>query len=170
MRIEPVAYAGPEAQGLIAGLQREYVQRYGGPDETPVDPDEFAPPTGLFLVARDDEGRVVGCGGWRAQSVQRRRTLLSGGANVTVAEIKRMYVVPEHRRQGIAQAILDALERTAAAAGYRSLELFTGSQQPEAVAMYVAAGYEPVEGFGMYRDEPGARYYGKPLRERSPSG
>lgn len=144
MRIEPVPYAGPEAQDLIGRVQQEYVRRYGGPDATPVDPSEFVPPGGLFLLARDADGVAVGCGGWRAQPAQRRRTFPRRGAGVRAAEIKRMYVVPERRRQGIAQAILGELERTAAAAEYRCVELFTGLVQPE-----------------PYRHERDARYYGK---------
>lgn len=149
IEVLPALFTGPEAQGLIDRVQAEYVVRYGGPDATPVDPMEFEPPGGLFLLARDD-GVAVGCGGWRAHR---------DGA----AEIKRMYVVPEYRRRGVGWLVLAALERTAAAAGYRSLELFTGLAQPEAIAMYVAAGYEPVTGFGLYRDHPSARYFGKPL-------
>lgn len=163
MRVEPVPYAGREAQDLIARVQQEYVRRYGGPDATPVDPSEFLPPGGLFLLARDADGGAVGCGGWRAHPAERRRTLSRGGASVRAAEIKRMYVVPERRRQGIAQAILGELERTAAAAGYRCVELFTGLAQPEAIAMYVAAGYTAVAGFGPYRHERDARYFGKRL-------
>ncbi len=101
-------------------------------------------------MARDEHGVPIGCGGWRAH-------------RPGTAEIKRMYVVPEHRRRGIAQAILEQLERTAAAAGCRHLELFTGLGQPEAIAMYLAAGYRPVPGFGPYRHEAEARFYGKRL-------
>jgi hypothetical protein len=52
-------FDGPESLVLIAELQQEYVQRYGGPDETPVDPREFDPPDGAFLVAELD-GVLVG--------------------------------------------------------------------------------------------------------------
>lgn len=142
-------YTGDEAQALITRVQQEYVVRYGGPDATPVEPGEFDPPGGLFLLARDD-GTAVACGGWRAH-----------GAGS--AEVKRMYVVPEYRRRGVGLLVLAALERTAAEAGYGSLELFTGLAQPEAIAMYVAAGYEPVSGFGPYWDHTSARFYGKRL-------
>lgn len=149
-RVRPEPYVGPVAQGLIDRVQQEYVQRYGERDATPVEPGEFEPPAGLFLVARDAAGVPVGCGGWRAH-------------RPGVAEIKRMYVVPERRRQGVAQAILAELECTAAAAGFGSLELFTGLAQPEAIAMYVAAAYTPVPGFGRYRHEAAARFYGRAL-------
>jgi len=151
MRIEPLPFEDPVAQELIERVQQEYVLRYGGPDETPVDPAEFTPPYGLFLVAHGESGSVLGCGGWRAHG---------DGA----AEIKRMYVVPEARGRGVARALLAELERTAAAAGRPQIELFTGSRQPEAVELYVSSGYMPVPGYGPYRDEPDARYYGKHMQ------
>ena len=49
MRIEAVSYDHPEAVRLIAEVQQEYVSRYGGEDQSPVDPAEFAPPRGLHL-------------------------------------------------------------------------------------------------------------------------
>jgi hypothetical protein len=59
--IEPCSYADPVAAKLIAELQAEYVTRYGGPDETPVEPSEFDPPDGLFLVGSLDGDAVAGC-------------------------------------------------------------------------------------------------------------
>lgn len=41
--------------------------------------------------------------------------------------------------------------------------LETGTEQPEAIALYLSAGYTPVEGFGHYRWSPRSRYYGKRL-------
>jgi hypothetical protein len=53
-RLRAVPYDDPVAQELIGRVQQEYVQRYGGPDESPVTPGEFTPPTGIFLVAEVD--------------------------------------------------------------------------------------------------------------------
>ena len=41
--------------------------------------------------------------------------------------------------------------------------LETGLAQPEAIALYTAAGYEPVEGFGHYKDEPLSRSFAKEI-------
>jgi GNAT superfamily N-acetyltransferase len=102
VRIEVTPYDHPDAAALIAEVQREYVARYGDEDGTLVDPAEFAPPRGLFLVLYVD-GRPAACGGWRAQG--------------TAVELKRMYVAPPFRGRGIARALLVELERTAVAAG-----------------------------------------------------
>jgi GNAT superfamily N-acetyltransferase len=80
-----------------------------------------------------------------------------------VAEIKRMYVPTEARRRGIARLILAELEETARAAGYARIILESGDQQPEAVALYLAMGFTPVEPFGLYKNEAGARHLGLEL-------
>jgi GNAT superfamily N-acetyltransferase len=139
----------PVVKGLIDLIQGEYVVRYGGPDDAPIDAAEFAPPEGLFLLATID-GEAAGCGGWRA---------LGDGR----AEIKRMFTVDRFRNRGVARAVLAELERTAAAAGIGQLVLETGIVQPEAIALYVSAGYGPIDGFGHYAGRPLSRAYGKRL-------
>ena len=62
-----VRYDSDHAQLLISELQIESYKRYGGPDETPVDPDEFAHPRGAFFVAAEGT-KLVGCVGMRRRS------------------------------------------------------------------------------------------------------
>jgi ribosomal protein S18 acetylase RimI-like enzyme len=59
--------------------------------------------------------------------------------------------------------MLTEVERTAAMAGIERLVLNTGPEQPEAIALYESAGYEPVAGFGHYAGQSGAVFLGKPL-------
>jgi GNAT superfamily N-acetyltransferase len=149
VRIDRVDYDHADAAKLIAEVQQEYVQRYGGEDDTPVDPAEFAPPRGLFLVGYDGDDGPVACGGWRAH-----------GAD---AEIKRMYVTPRARGAGHARLVLAELERTALAAGHERMILETGSKQPEAVSLYRSAGYEAIAPFGYYAGRPLAIHLAKRL-------
>jgi len=79
------------------------------------------------------------------------------------AEVKRMYVVPSARRAGHARVVLTHLEETAREAGADVMVLETGVRQPEALGLYRAAGYLPVEGFGFYKEFPNVRYVGKRL-------
>ncbi|MFW3169473.1 GNAT family N-acetyltransferase [Geodermatophilus sp. CPCC 206100] len=155
--LRAVPYDDEVARALIARVQQEYVVRYGGPDGAVVDPAEFAPPAGLFLVAEVD-GRPAGCGAWRVH------------APGTV-EVKRVYVEPAVRRQGLAELVMAALEDSAAAAGHRRVVLNTGDRQPEALALYAALGYTPVPGYGIYAQAPGAVFLGRDLpvegRERA---
>jgi GNAT superfamily N-acetyltransferase len=147
--LRPLPYDDPLAQYLIEQVQQEYVRRYGGRDAAVVDPAEFLPPRGVFLVAEVD-GVPAGCGAWR--------TLPSGSA-----EIKRVYVEAAFRRRGIAQLVVAALEEGAAAAGHAEVVLNCGREQPEALALYAELGYRPVPGYGVYACEPGAVFLGKDL-------
>ncbi|HEU4811823.1 MAG TPA: GNAT family N-acetyltransferase [Nocardioides sp.] len=156
LEIRRVGYGDPDAMRLIAEVQAEYVQRYGGPDETPIEHAMFEPPAGSFFVGYVD-GEAVATGAWR------RRDVLAFGTRAT-AEIKRMYVVPRLRGAGLARKMLVHLEESAAESGAEALLLETGIRQPEAIALYESAGYTPVPGFGYYRDVPLSRCFGKPLR------
>lgn len=155
LELRVVGYGHPDVTALVARVQQEYVERYGGPDETPVDPAMFVPPEGLFLVAYVD-GLPVGTGAWRRSPV---RAL--GGS--LAAEIKRMYVVPEQRGAGLARRILAELEATAAAAGHDLIVLETGLMQPEAIGLYESSGYLPIKRFGHYADSDLNRCFGKRL-------
>ncbi len=150
LTLRPVRSDDELAQQLIEKVQLEYVARYGGRDAVVVAPEEFAPPHGLFLVA-ELHGEPVGCGAWRALPEE-------------VAEIKRVYVEPAFRRRGVAATVMAALEADVARAGLASVVLNTGEQQPEAVALYAALGYQPVEGYGIYAGASDAVFLGKDLR------
>jgi GNAT superfamily N-acetyltransferase len=151
--LRPVGYLHPDAALLVARVQAEYVERYGSPDESPVDPSVFDLPEGLFLVGYDGRAPIA-TGAWRRSPVR----LLGGASGV---EVKRMFVVPERRGLGLARQVLAELERTALEAGHDLVVLETGLRQPEAIALYTSAGYVPVPGFGYYKDAPLSRCFGK---------
>lgn len=154
--LRTVGYDHPDAVALVTQLQEFFRERYGDIDHTKVDPAEFAPPRGRFLVAYIG-GVAVGCGGWRVRD-DGDPDLLPGDG-----EIKRMFVVPSARGRGLSRLILAELERTAAEAGARRLVLETGDGQPEAIGLYTSSGYTPIRKFGIHRHAEGAFCYGKPL-------
>jgi GNAT superfamily N-acetyltransferase len=78
-------------------------------------------------------------------------------------EVKRMFVRPEFRRRGLARAMLARLEEAAVDRGYRSLRLETGEGQPEAIALYRAAGYRPIPCYGEYAAHPASCCFEKAL-------
>ena len=67
-----------------------------------------------------------------------------------VAEIKRMYTLPECRGKGIAKAILTELEAWAREENYTTSILETGYLQVDAIGLYQKLGYEIIENFGQY--------------------
>jgi GNAT superfamily N-acetyltransferase len=156
LRIEPARLADREAAALVAQVQAEYKLLYGGPDDSLAAGEELAPPGAAFFVGYVD-GEPVAMGGWR-----RRSDVLAFGRR-DCAEVKRMFVAPAARRRGHARAMLRHLEVTAQAAGAGVMVLETGTMQPEAIALYVAEGYERIDDFGYYSWSPLSRCFGKPL-------
>ena len=63
-RIEALPITHHDAALLVEEVQGEYVRRYGGRDETPIDPTYFDHPDGAFFVGYLD-GRPVATGAWR---------------------------------------------------------------------------------------------------------
>lgn len=153
VEIEARPYDDEDVQQMVATVQAEYVVRYGGPDESPVDPRQFDPPDGLMLAVLLD-GAPVGMGGWRRIDL---------GDGVPSVEIKRMYVAESARRRGISRRLLGELETRAAAAGAVRMVLETGEMQPEAIALYESSGYVPTEPFGHYADAELSRHFAKAL-------
>lgn len=82
-------------------------------------------------------GLPVGCGAIKAFSAE-------------AMEVKRLYVKPEHRGEGIATTIVKALEDWAKSLGYEKCVLETGKRQKEAVALYQKNGYQIIPNYGQY--------------------
>lgn len=70
--------------------------------------------------------------------------------DANTAEMKRMFVLPEHRNKGIATIILNELEIWATEENYSISLLETGCLQHEAIALYKKLGYSIIENFGQY--------------------
>jgi GNAT superfamily N-acetyltransferase len=158
--VTDVDWLEPDAVRLRDLQQAELHARSGG-DGEPGTADGTMAGTcdvALFLLGRDRlTGAAVVCGGLRP---------LEPG----VAEIKRMYVVPEHRGQGLSRVMLAELEREAAALGWSVLRLETGASQPEAIALYTGAGYLPIPRFGEHTNVRQSICFEKHLRPGTTPG
>jgi GNAT superfamily N-acetyltransferase len=121
-----------EAVGpLLVGLGQEYAVRYGAIDELQhAATAEFEPPDGGFFVIVEN-GETVAGGGYRRLTDE-------------TCEVKRLWTSEAYRRRGLAGIVLDAIESSAAQAGYGVVWLETGPAQPEAVAFYERRGYRPI--------------------------
>ena len=125
---------------LIAELDAYQHALYPAESNHLLDLNSLLRPNVLFVVARDGERRAIGCGAIVLYP--------------QYGEIKRMYVRPGGRGQGVAKAMLAALEAGAAQQGSTALYLETGIHQPEAIALYERSGYRRCGPFGDYRDDP----------------
>jgi GNAT superfamily N-acetyltransferase len=162
MTLVEVPFVDPRVQELVAEVQAHYVVIYGTPDESPVDPREFAAPMGRFVLGVeevDGTDEPVAMGGWRW-----RPDLDARFGGDRVAEVKRMFVPARVRGRGYAREVLAFLEATAHADGVERLVLETGLMQPDAIGLYEAQGYEPVTPFGHYAESELVRCFGKDLR------
>lgn len=126
---------------LIAALDAYQDTLYPPESRHVLDLAALCRPEVLFAVARDDDtGEAVGCG-----------AVVLGADH---GEVKRLYVDPDARGQGVARRLLQYLEARATAAGCTALMLETGPRQPEAIALYAASGFVRCGRFGSYRDDP----------------
>jgi GNAT superfamily N-acetyltransferase len=98
-----------------------------------------------------DSDKPVGCGCFRL-------------FNEKSVEIKRMYVVKEHRGKGISKIILNELEKWALEIGFESAVLETGHNQFEAVGLYSRLGYQKIDNFGQYAFMPNSICFKKILQ------
>ena len=148
-----VAADGPEVQPLLRDLELEYDTRYGalfGKAATELaryPAERFAHPDGAFvLLVRDG-------------------VAIAGGAFMRfddhTAEIKRVWTNAAFRSQGLARRVLAELEDEAQRRGYTGIHLSTGPRQPEAVRLYIGAGYTPQYDGSLSPDEVGIHPFRK---------
>lgn len=123
---------------LIAALDSEIQARYREPLDVDLslDAHEVAERSGCFALAWV-ERRAVGCGAVRL-------------VDDDTAELKRMFVLPKFRRQGVAKTLLQFLENEAVALGATRVVLETVTAPAGAAALYRWAGYSEIPRFGPY--------------------
>lgn len=159
-------YDGEVATTLVAALLVDINERYAheiadmteeeaAQDEkeylAEVTPELVRRPLGAFIVARID-GQPVGCGALKPFPP------LAG-----TAEVKRMYTAPAARRRGVSRAVLERLEVVARELGYTRMQLETGTEQPEALALYESHGWHRIPPYGRYQESPSSVCFAKDL-------
>jgi GNAT superfamily N-acetyltransferase len=151
LRIEVADPQGSAALTLLRAAAEEARALYPELQEAaaawPTNPP--TPARGIYLVARVD-ALVVGMGAIRP---------IDGRS----AEVRRLYVLPSHRRLGVARRILAELERQALHFGYGLLRLETGDRQLAAQRLYEACGFRRIEAFAPYIGDPTSVCFEKPL-------
>ncbi|MDX2111432.1 MAG: GNAT family N-acetyltransferase [Verrucomicrobiota bacterium] len=132
----------PVSRALIDALNYELSGLYPEPGATHFNlkPEDVAQGQGIFLVVYRDE-IPVGCGAMRK-------------LDATTGELKRMYMAPIARGNGLGRSLVMALETEARALGLQRLVLETGIRQTAAIALYRAAGFVPIPLYGEYLLSP----------------
>ena len=73
-------------------------------------------------------------------------------------ELKRLYVAPAARGQGLSRRLMDKVFALATACGYSQIKLETGARQPEALGLYRNLGFVSCEAFGEHPDHPASLF------------
>ncbi|PCK32925.1 GNAT family N-acetyltransferase [Pseudoalteromonas piscicida] len=74
------------------------------------------------------------------------------------AELKRLYVKPNYRGQGLSKIIMSELIAFAKAHQYSVIRLETGVKQPEALGLYAQFNFVERRAFGHYQCDPFSVY------------
>ena len=146
----------------IRGLLRVYESEIGFDlgfqgfaDELAALPGDYAPPKGRLLCA-EIAGRVVGCVALRPLDEKR-------------CEMKRLYVLPEARRERAGQALVAQIVAEGRAAGYEAMYLDTAPGMEKAQALYQRFGFRDVPPY-TFNPIPGVRFMALRLRGDSQHG
>ena len=135
---------------LSAELAGRYPDSHGGDGAGAFKPADVQVARAAFVIAWLGE-EAVGCGALRPMD------------EADTVEVKRMYVRPEVRGQGVSRRILAALEDLARDFGHTKARLETGTRNPEALSLYESSGYQPIPCYGIYVHEPLSRCFEKQL-------
>lgn len=134
--IRPEAPSSADAQALIAALDAELARSYPPEVIFGLHEDDHDPARMVFLVARAG-AKPVACGALRTLDAE-------------TGEVKRMYVVPELRGQGLSRRMLALVEEIAVARRHRRLLLETGNRSPVSLSLYRSSGYREIPPYGEY--------------------
>jgi putative acetyltransferase len=148
-----------ESQGDVATVQqlwREYWESFGLALDFQGFGEELRGLPGLYgaaggsllLAVHDDEP---------AGTIALRRLDAAAG------EVKRLYLRPKYRGQGLGRRLLEAVMERAIALGYERLYADTLPQMLEALSLYERAGFERIEAYSG-TPTPGAIYLKRELK------
>jgi ribosomal protein S18 acetylase RimI-like enzyme len=112
-------------------------------------PGDYAPPQGCILFAKQDE-RIVGCVAVRK-------------LEENICEMKRLYVIPSARGQGIGRKLAETIIAQAKAIGYKHMRLDTVASMQAANRLYSSLGFHPIAPY-RYNPLEGAQFYELSLR------
>lgn len=152
--ISPEPADSADARALIGELDELLAPLYDASDRHGYSVEKLKRQGVHFFVVRCD-GEPAGCGG-----VQ----ICAPAANdVGYGELKRMYVRPRFRGQGLGRRLVDHLTGVVRAHGLDVVRLETGIHQTDAIALYERCGFARIAPFGPYFESPASRCYEKRL-------
>lgn len=135
-----IAIESPRNPGVAELLRagEEFAESLYPAEENFILPVEELEKPGVTVFVARSEGRALGMA-----------ALVRHGSDY---ELKRLFVHGDARGQGLAGALLEALEGHARDAGATVIRLETGNRSHAAIALYEKRGYVHIPRFGEYAD------------------
>lgn len=103
------------------------------------------------------DGKAAGCGAWKKIDAE-------------TAEIKRIFVASDRRRQGVASALIRVLERDVAARGFARAILETARTTSDSAALYHKLGFREIPYYGSPAGAENCRCFEKMLAQKQHAG
>jgi putative acetyltransferase len=137
IRVLPTPVSDAPALRLIGESEAELASIYRPEVRHAFSPDQLIA-AGVHFVTAWDGAEAVGCGGVAPCD--------------GYGELKRIFTTRAARGRGVGRAVVAALEHWARARGLPLMRLETGSDSPDAIALYGRMGYARRGPFGAYAE------------------
>lgn len=138
----------PDAISLMDELSECLQDITGDNGKNSFDANEVCRDRALFVIARNQSGKAIGCGAFRPM-------------NEATAEVKRIYA--KEKDMGIGKRILSYLERRAYDMGYKTFRLETRIVNTKAVSFYKRNGFKKIPNYRKYADRANSICFEKDL-------
>lgn len=133
MELRFVTAGSQDFRALAAMLDAYYFELVGDIQLRYAEPNR--PENMNALVVVYDDEKPIACGAWKA-------------VDEKTAELKRIFVLPACRRQGVATRMMQQLESHAAYHGYRQIILETATTTADSQQLYLSQGYRRIDYYG----------------------
>ena len=110
---------------------------------------QYGPPDGILRIASTGSESAIGCFGIR--KIEER-----------ICELKRMYVLPDHRGKGFGQVLMDDAVSEGKRLGYERMRLDTIPTMKAAVKLYQKNGFYTIQPY-RYNPFESAMFFEKQL-------
>ncbi len=138
-----------DAMQLITELETSLAALYPAESRHGYSVEKLLSESVAFFVVRQDDA-AAGCGGVQFFGTE-------------YAEVKRMYVRPRYRGNGLGKLLANHLAEYSRQRGVPLLRLETGIHQDAAIGLYEHVGFQHIPPFGAYREDPLSVFFEKQL-------
>lgn len=145
----------PDAINVFTDIDRLIHSLYPVACDQSLTLEQLDHPDVYAIGLKNDEG-VVACG-----------AIVKQHDEPVYGEIRRLYVKPSYRGQGLSRRIMQILLHQAGEEQIPLIRLETGPKQTESISLYENLGFKRCGSFGAYKDSPQSVFMELGLNESS---